>query len=322
MIAGLYIVIRIALRIFPCQVCILQKALGLPSGLSDTDAMCFKLTAALSSLTVILFASYTPEWNQPIAPHRIASNLYYVGTNQLASFLMTTPQGNILINTSYQESVPLIQKSIEKLGFRFSDTKIILISHAHDDHAAGCALARKLTGAKLMVMEADVPEIEDGGKSDFRYTDMRWPPVHVDRVLHDGDRVSLGDAVLVAHLTPGHTKGCTTWTTEIKEGGRLYHVVIVGSPNVNPGYKLVGNKPYPGIAGDYEKTFRVLKSLPCDIFLGAHGDYYGMDSKLKRLQAGDTQAFVDPAGYRAYVDNREKAFRAELAKQQEHEKAN
>ncbi len=285
--------------------------------------MSFRFFLVLTAFTCLLFGSYTPEWNQPIPPYRIFSNLYYVGTNQLASFLITTPQGNILINTSYPESVPLIQKSVEKLGFRFSDTKIILISHAHDDHAAGCALARKLTGAKLMVMDRDVPEMEDGGKSDFRYSDMRWPPTPVDRVLHDGDRVSLGDAVLTAHLTPGHTKGCTTWTTEIKEGGRSYHVVIVGSPNVNPGYKLVGNQLYPQIADDYERTFRVLKSLPCDIFLGAHGDYYGMDSKLKRFQAGDTQAFVDPSGYRAYVNNREEAFRAELAKQQQqkHEKA-
>ena len=279
--------------------------------------MCFRLPAALIFVACVLLGSYTPEWNQPIDPYRVISNLYYVGTNQLASFLIKTPEGGILINPNYQESVPLIQKSVEKLGFRFSDIKIILISHAHDDHAAGCALARKLTGAKLMIMDADVAEIKGGGANDFQYSNWRWPPASVDRVLHDGDRVTLGGVALTAHLTPGHTKGCTTWTTEINESGRTYHVVIVGSPNVNAGYKLVENKLYPQIAEDYQKTFRVLKSLPCDIFLGAHGSYYDMDQKLKRLRAGDSQAFIDPAGYRAYVDDREQAFRAELAKQQQ-----
>ena len=278
--------------------------------------MRFRLCVASIIVSGVLLGSYTANWNQPITPYRIASNLDYVGTNYLASFLITTPEGNILINPNYEESVPLIRKSVEKLGFRFSDTKIILISHAHDDHAAGCALAQKMSGAKIMVMDADVPEVQDGGANDFQYSDMRWPAVHVDRVLHDGDRVTLGGVVLTAHLTPGHTKGCTTWTTEVQQGGRLQHVVIVGSPNVNSGYKLVGNKLYPQIASDYEKTFRVLKSLPCDIFLGAHGSYYGMDDKLKRFRAGDANAFVDPAGYRAYVDERERAFRAELAKQQ------
>jgi metallo-beta-lactamase class B len=277
--------------------------------------MYFRSIVASVIFCGLLLGSYTAEWNRPLAPYRVASNLYYVGTNYLASFLINTPEGNILVNPDYQESVPLIRKNVEKLGFLFSDIKIILISHAHDDHAAGCALAQKMSGAKLMVMDADVPEMENGGASDFQYSDMRWPAVQVDRVLHDGDRVTLGGVVLTAHLTPGHTKGCTTWTTDIQQGGRLQHVVIVGSPNVNPGYKLVGNRLYPQIAADYEKTFRVLKSLPCDIFLGSHGSYYDMDQKLKRLQAGDSNAFVDPAGYRAYVDDREQAFHTELAKQ-------
>ncbi len=274
------------------------------------------LFAGLCACAGILLADFTPKWNVAIPPYRIASNLYYVGTNYLASFLITTPAGDILINPDYEQSVPVIRASVEKLGFRFSDIKIILISHAHDDHAAGCALAKKLTGAKLMVMDADVAEIEHGGVGDFQYADQRWPPVKVDRILHDGDRVSLGGMVLTAHLTPGHTKGCTTWTMEVKDGGRLYHVVIVGSPNVNPGYKLVGNKQYPQIAADYEKTFRVLASLPCDIFLGAHGVYYDMDDKLKRLRAGGRNPFIDPEGYRAYVQEREEAFRRELAAQQ------
>lgn len=264
----------------------------------------------------ILLGDFTPKWNQPLPPYRIISNLYYVGTNYLASFLITTPQGDILINPDYEQSVPLIEASVEKLGFRFSDIKIILISHAHDDHAAGCALAKRLTGAKLMVMDADVSEVENGGANDFQYH-QHWAPVKVDRILHDGDKVQLGAMTLTARLTPGHTKGCTTWTAEINDGGHLYHVVIVGSPNVNPGYKLVGNKRYPQIASDYEKTFRVLASLPCDIFLGAHGVYYDMDDKLKRLRAGARNPFIDPEGYKTYVAERKQAFESELAAQQQ-----
>lgn len=271
--------------------------------------------AALLVCCGALLGDFTPKWNQPLAPYRIVSNLYYVGTNYLASFLITTPQGDILINPDYEQSVPLIRASVEKLGFRFSDIKIILISHAHDDHAAGCALAKKLTGAKLMVMDADVAEVESGGAHDFQYR-QHWTPAKVDRVLHDGDKVQLGPMILTAHLTPGHTKGCTTWTMEIKDGGHVYHVVIVGSPNVNPGYKLVGNKQYPQIASDYEKTFRVLAGLTCDIFLGAHGVYYDMDDKLKRLRAGAANPFIDPEGYKAYVSERKQAFETELAAQQ------
>ena len=274
-----------------------------------------RLALAFFSLGAYLRADFVPKWNEPIAPFRITSNIYYVGTNFLASYLMTTPQGYVLINPDFEESVPLIQKSVEKLGFHFSDIKIILISHAHDDHAAGAALAKKLSGAQLMVMDADAAEVVNGGAGDFQYK-SRWTPTKVDHVLHDGEQVKLGNMVLTAHLTPGHTKGCTTWTTEVKEGGRSYHVVIVGSPNVNDGYELVHNKLYPQIATDYEKTFQVLKSLPCDIFLGAHGSYFNMDEKLKRLGQNGSNPFIDPAGYRGYVDEREEAFRKDLAAQQ------
>lgn len=271
--------------------------------------------SALLIFAGLLCADYTPEWNRAIAPYRIASNLYYVGTNYLASFLFVTAKGDILINPDYQESVPVIRDSVEKLGFHFTDIKIILISHAHDDHAAGCALAKRLTGAKLMVMDADVAEIESGGANDFAYR-QHWTPVKVDRVLHDGEKVQLGGLSLTAHLTPGHTKGCTTWTTELKDGGHLYHVVIVGSANVNPGYKLVANVKYPQIAADYETTFRVLRSLPCDIFLGAHGEYYNMDAKLKRLHAGSSNPFVDPEGYQTFVQEHEQEFKQKLAEQE------
>ena len=236
----------------------------------------------------------------------------------MASYLITTPQGSILVNSSLEASVPLIRASIEKLGFKFSDVKILLISHAHYDHCAGSFQIKELTGAKYMVMDADVPEIENGGQGNFQYgrmPNMQYKPVKVDRVLHDGDEVKLGGVVMVAHLTPGHTKGCTTWTMKVRDGGKTYDVVIVGSPNVNPGYKLVNNALYPQIASDYEKMFRVLKALPCDVFLGAHGNYYGMEAKYAKLAEGGANPFIDPQGYRAYVDERERTFRTELAKQ-------
>jgi metallo-beta-lactamase class B len=262
-----------------------------------------------------------PDWVNPFPAHRVMGNIYYVGSEGLASYLINTPQGNILINSSLEQSVPLIQASIEKLGFKFSDTKILLISHAHWDHCAGSAKIKAMTHAKYMVLDADVPVIESGGKKDFRYGNDAgtfYPSAKVDRILHDGDEVKLGDVVLVSHKTAGHTKGCTTWTMKVRDdkSGKTYDVVIVGSPNVNSGYKLVNNAEYPQIAQDYEHAFAVWKALSCDIFLGAHGAYYDMAAKYPKLNAGGENPFIDPAGYKAYIAERESAFKDELAKQQ------
>jgi len=275
------------------------------------------LFLSLASSTALI-SQYPSAWLRPFPPFRIAGNLYWVGSQDLASYLITTPQGLILINSSLEPSVPLIRKSIESLGFHFSDIKILLISHAHNDHCAGSAQIIKLTGAKYYVMDGDVSVVESGGKTDFQYGSeslMRYPPTHVDRILHDGSTVSLGGVVLTAHLTPGHTRGTTTWTMDETENSRLLHVVIVGSPNVNSGYKLVGNKAYSQIASDYKRGFAVLDKLPCDIFLGAHGGYFGLTEKYARWKAGDHDAFIDPAGYKAYIADRERAFEAELARQ-------
>jgi metallo-beta-lactamase class B len=265
-----------------------------------------------------LAAQAHPDWTQPFPPHRVIGNIYYVGSQGLASYLITTSEGHILINSSLETSLPLIRDSVEKLGFRFNDVKILLISHAHWDHCAGSALVKQLTGAKYFVMEEDVAVVESGGKADFQYgnsPESSYKPTKVDRVLHDGDEVRLGDTVLVAHLTPGHTKGTTTWTMKVNDAGKMQDVVIVGSPNVNPGYKLVRNASYPQIAQDYEQMFKVLKALPCDVFLGAHGDYYRMTAKFSKLNGGSTNPFIDPEGYKNYVAEREQAFRQELAKQ-------
>jgi metallo-beta-lactamase class B len=259
-----------------------------------------------------------PEWTQPFPPFKIAGNLYYVGSKDLASYLVATPQGLILINSSEVANVPLIRASIEKLGFKMHDVKILLISHAHSDHAAGSAELKRLTGAKYMVMAEDVPVVESGGKRDFRYGKepaQLYPATKVDRVLHDGDTVRLGSAVLTAHLTPGHTKGCTTWTMKVSDGGRTYDVVIVGGTSVNKGYEFFGNAAYPNMAEDYKKTFAVLKALPCDIFLGAHGNYYDLLAKYPRLKAGGPNPFVDPDGYKQYVAAAEQNFLREYAKQ-------
>src|SRR6478752_3965647 len=176
-------------------------------------------------------AAQDASWTEPFPPFRIAGNLYYVGSKGLANYLITTSQGHILINSDLEANVPLIRASVEKLGFKFSDIKILLISHAHWDHNAASATIKKLTGASYMVMDADVPNVESGGQTDFQYgnnPDNRYPPTKVDRVLHDGDQVRIGDAVLVAHLTPGHTKGCTTWTLSVRDGQKTYSAVIIG----------------------------------------------------------------------------------------------
>ena len=269
----------------------------------------------------LLRAAPNPEWTTPVAPFRIADNLYYVGSQDLASYLVVTPKGDILINSSLESSPALIKKSVEQLGFHFSDIKILLISHSHADHDAGSAEIKRLTGAKYMVMDGDVPVVESGGAKDFAYPTDLYPAMKVDRVLHDGDQVQLGNAVLVAHKTPGHTRGCTTWTMRAMIGGQARDVVIVGSWNVNPGYRLVDQpgKPasYPGIAADYEHSFVVWKSLPCDVFLGAHGQYFDMLAKLERAKAGAGESvWIDPEGYNAAVTERQRAFEAELKKQQ------
>ncbi|MFN8580023.1 MAG: subclass B3 metallo-beta-lactamase [Gemmatimonadaceae bacterium] len=279
-----------------------------------------RLAGALAS-TVMWHAlpAQTPsDWTEPFPAFRIVGNVYYVGSRGLASYLIATPQGHILINSDLEANVPMIRASVERLGFKFTDIKVLLISHAHADHDAGSDSIKKATGAAYYVMEGDVPVVESGGRADFMYgskPENLYPPTKVDRVLHDGDEVRLGDATLVAHLTPGHTKGCTTWTLDVKAGAKTYHVVIVGSPNVNPGYQLVRSPGYPQIAEDYARTFKVLRSLPVDIFLGAHGSYFDMEGKYGRIRGDTTAVFVDPAGYRAYVLDREQAFHDELAKQ-------
>src|SRR5258706_9598963 len=226
-------------------------------------------------------------------PHKIIGNVYYVGTRSLGTFLIVTPQGNILINSDYERTVPVIKASVEKLGFKFTDIKILLGSHAHGDHMEGDALAKELSGAQVIAMAEDVPALEKmrpGGKAH-----------PIDKVLHDGDEVTLGGMTLTAHLTPGHTRGCTTWTFKVDDGGRPYDVVVIGSVGVNPGFILVNNKDTPQIAEEYERAFKVLRGLKCDIPLGSHPAMYNLAEKYPKLGKGPNP-FIDPAGYKTELD--------------------
>lgn len=240
------------------------------------------------------------------APHKVMGNIYYVGTRSLAVYLVVTPAGNILINTTFERNVPIIQKSIEQLGFKFSDTKIILGSHAHGDHQEADAMVKQMTGAQVMAMAEDVPALEamkPGGK-----------PHPVDRVLHDGDTVTLGGVTLTAHLTPGHTRGCTTWTLKANDSGKSYDVAIIGSVGTNPGFKLVNNPDIPNQAAEYELAFKTLKALKVDVPLGSHPSMYNLDKKFPLIGKGPNP-FIDPAGYKLEIDIAEAMFRAVLAEQ-------
>jgi arylformamidase len=272
----------------------------------------------LTALALALTAGQGPsDWHEPFPAHKVIGNVYYVGSKDLASYLITTPKGHVLINSGFDRTVGLIQKSVESLGFKMTDVKILLASHAHSDHVAGHARLQKLTGAKVFVMRGDDQVIASGGKGQYLYSADRWTPCKVDRVLNDRDEVKLGGATLVARHTPGHTAGCTTWTWKVEDGGKTYDVVVIGSPNVNPGYQLVENKDYPEIADDFAATFETLKSLPCDVFLGAHGGYYGMVERHALLKKEKTNPFVNPQGYKDYVAAKERAFRKTLAEQQD-----
>jgi metallo-beta-lactamase class B len=248
-------------------------------------------------------------FNKPFPPFKVMDNIYFVGTEDLGSFLITTPAGHILINSDFETTVPQIRAGVDKLGFKFTDIKILLGSHAHGDHMEGDALVKELTGAQVVVMEQDVPALS-------RMT-PQGKPHPMDRVIHDGEEVKLGGVTLVAHLTPGHTKGCTTWTLKAQDKGKTYDVVILGSIGVNPGYILVNNKDYPQIAEDYVRGFKVLRALPCDVFLGSHSRFYGMPEKYAKLKDGGPNPFIDPAGYRAHLDLQEKNFKEKLAEQQQ-----
>jgi metallo-beta-lactamase class B len=248
----------------------------------------------------------TEQQNKQFPPHKVIGNVYYVGTESLSSFLITTPQGHILINSIYERNVPTIQDSVQKLGFKFEDIKILLGSHSHGDHQEGDGLVVKLTGARAMAMAEDIPPLQA----------MRSPggiPRPMYEVLHDGNEVKLGNVTLTAHHTPGHTPGCTTWTMKVQDGGKSYDVLIIGSVGVNPGTNLVGN---PQLVAQYQQSLKFLHSAHVDVPLGSHPAMYNLSEKYPKLKPGAPNPFVDPQGFQNEVTIQEAAFNNELKRQQ------
>jgi metallo-beta-lactamase class B len=254
------------------------------------------------------------SWNEPVEPFRILGNVYYVGAREVSSFLITSPEGHILLDGGFVETAAIIRDNIRKLGFKPEDVKYLVSSHAHFDHAGGLAQLKEWTGAKFVVSREDAVLMQRGGHGDFAFGEkFVFPAVAPDRILADRDVISVGRARMVAHLTPGHTKGCTTWTSEVEENGRSYHVVFLCSTSV-PGYRLIHNAGYPNIVEDYRSTFALVKTLPCDVFLAPHGSMFGLTEKMAARKAG-SNPFIDSGELRAFVEQSEREFEEELRKQ-------
>ena len=261
-------------------------------------------------------AQYDRDWTCPFPPFRIAGNLYWVGSYDLSTYLLTTPAGNIVINTGVGDTAKRIKASVEQLGFNLADTKILTATHGHFDHVAGMAELKRMTGAKLIVSEEEKELLESGGKADFRFGDTpeaRFEPVKVDGTFKDGGAISLGETVLTAHHHPGHTRGATSFTLNVKDRGKTYRVVIANMGTINPGVTVSGMAKYPGIAEDYARTFKAQKDLEIDIWLASHASQFKLHEKYRPGDAYDPDRFVDPQGFKAAVEQLEKKYREQLA---------
>ncbi|HEY1497442.1 MAG TPA: subclass B3 metallo-beta-lactamase [Candidatus Solibacter sp.] len=276
-----------------------------------------RLLLAAMATTLTCVAADPPEWRQPFAAHRVVGNVYYVGTYDLASFLIVTPAGNVLINGGLADSVPLMQKSVADLGFQWKDIRWMLTTQAHFDHVAAFAEIQRTTGAKVLATEADAKLLEDGGRSDFHFTgaEYHYAPVKVAERIQDGQTLKIGGTEITVYLHPGHTKGSASYAIPVTEGGRTYRVLIANIGTINPGVKLLGEPHYPGIAADYAKTFEKQKALSCDIFLSSHAGQYGLHQKYTPGAAYDPSRFVDPAGYQKAVAGAEAEYRKQLAEE-------
>jgi metallo-beta-lactamase class B len=258
-------------------------------------------------------------WKAPVPPRHLVGNIYYVGAIGVSSYLITTAEGHILLDTGFADTVPIILHGVEQLGFKPADIKFILSSHAHIDHVGGHALLHQaVPDAQVVASAGDARVLESGGADDFipfpRET-IRYEPVKVDRIVADGDTITLGGVVLTAHLTPGHTRGATTWTMQVAETGmRPWNVVFFSSASINAGTRLRHNPLYPEIADDLAASIARLRRLPCDIFFAPHGGQFAMADKFARLDRGEgAAALVDPVGWQKLLDGVEQAYRAQLA---------
>lgn len=261
----------------------------------------------------------SPDWVKAFPPFRLIGNVYWVGTYDLSTYLITTPQGHILINTGLPQTVPQITTGIGLLGFKVADVKVLTATHGHFDHVAGFAALKRLTKAQMVMSEADAQLLESGGKTDFRWGEdptARFEPVTVDRRLKDGDTIVLGGVVVTAHHHPGHTKGATSFTLDVRENGRIYKVGIINMGSINPGVRVRGMPLYPTIGDDYARTFQEQKALTLDVFLASHAAQFRMHEKYKPGDAYRADRFVDPAGYLAAVERMEMAYRDQMAKEQ------
>lgn len=252
-------------------------------------------------------------WSRPADPFRIIGNIYFVGTNELAIYLIATPAGHILLDSGLEDSVPVVEANVARLGFQLSDVKVLLSTHAHADHVAGHAKVKARTGARVLASAADAPVIRAGGGGPLAL-DMTWPSAAVDGELADGQAVELGGTVLVAHLTPGHTPGATTWTTTVNDGGRALAVVFFSSSTLFEETPLRGNAEYPRIAADFERSYAFWKSVPCDVPLGPHVGFFQLAEKRDRLARGEMpNPFIDPGGWKQMIAAQEANFRRRLA---------
>jgi metallo-beta-lactamase class B len=274
------------------------------------------LLFVLSSFALAQETAEWRSWNQPVPPFRLAGNIYYVGANEITSFLITSPQGHILLDGGFAETAPQIEANIEKLGFHLRDVKVLLNSQAHSDHAGGFAELKRVTGARLLIAPGDAELVARGGHDDFAFGNtMVYPATKPDGTFKDGETIRVGDAAMVAHVTPGHTRGCTTWTTKITEAGKSYDVTFLCSVSA-PGYRLVNNPKYPNIVNDYRETFRRLKAMHTDIFLASHGSFFDLEHKRAAIGTGKPNPFIVAGEFDSFLARSERAFDAQLAKQE------
>jgi metallo-beta-lactamase class B len=289
---------------------------------------CSSAARALMLLPALVFCAFgqtaqslaSPDWVKPFPPFRIVGNVYWVGTYDLSTYLITSPAGHILVNTGLAEAVPQIKAGIEQLGFKFSDVKILAATHGHFDHVAGLAELKRMTGARVMMSVEDAELLENGGKSDFRFGDdpgAQFEPVKVDRRLKDGDKIELGGVILTAHHHPGHTKGATSFTFDVRESNKTYRVGIMNMPSINPGVRVSGMPKFPEIAQAYARTFHDQKETKIDVWLASHAAQFDMHKKYKPGDAYNPDRFVDPGGFAAAVARLEKSYRDQLAKEQQ-----
>jgi metallo-beta-lactamase class B len=283
-----------------------------------------RVLMAIAALTCAFISSppvqaqNNPEWTRPFPPFKLIGNIYWVGSYDLSTYLITTPQGHILVNTGLAESAPNIKASVEQLGFKMSDVKILSATHGHFDHVAAMADLKKMTGASLAISERDQDLLESGGSADFRWGDTpsaRFPTVKVDRTFKDGESISLGATTLTTHLHAGHTKGATSFTTDVRENGKTYRVVIANMGSINPGVTVTGMPKYPSIMQDYAQTFAAQKAMKIDVFLASHASQFRMHDKYKPGDAYNPDRFVDPAGFLQAVSELEKGYLAQVARE-------